>query len=79
MFTAFTVKGKFDGKPVIVATEQYLCGLYVAVYWPGKSIPDQDGYREITQEQFHRDVRDGKVFTFPVTVITEKSTPLPAT
>jgi len=38
-------------------SQQYEIGSYVAVYHEGKSMPDQMTFGNVTEEQFHKDMR----------------------
>jgi len=51
-----TFKVKKTGKTLSIITQQYECGLYVAVYTKGQQIPEQSG-STMKQDVFHRKLR----------------------
>jgi hypothetical protein len=72
MITTIT-KGKKEFK---VITQQYVVGLYCAVYEQGKSMPAQMNLPTQDEKGFHTDVRQGKFFKGKIKVVDTESTPL---
>jgi len=73
MITTIQPKAKSKPKQQFI-TQQYECGLYVAIYTDGERIPDQFGSR-MTEEKFHKELR-ASINTRKATFVEKESTVL---
>lgn len=70
-----TIKVKKTGKKDKFLTQQYVCGLYVAIYHEGDPLPEQLGHKEDNEKKFHEQLREA-IDKKKATLITEESTVL---
>ena len=68
------IQAKKTGKKDKFFTQQYACGLYVAVYHQGIPTPDQFGDKR-SEKEFHEQLRKA-LNKREATLITEESTVL---
>jgi hypothetical protein len=70
--TTLTIKKNGKTATMSFITQQYVCGLYVAIYTKGQAIPEQTG-ASMTEYEYHRSLRDNAKKEKHITFIKDES------